>query len=70
MNLITEIGFAIDDTHGTQQKTEFHDALIGNHHTTDLLIYIGGEISKFIDILYPNVFPSTVHYYWNDYNNV
>jgi hypothetical protein len=44
MNLITEVEFAIDDYKGTQQHT-----MIGHQPITDLLIYIGREIDKFID---------------------
>jgi hypothetical protein len=42
--------------------------LIGNQAITDLLICLISEINKFIDTFYPGVFPSTVSYYWTDYN--
>jgi hypothetical protein len=69
MNVTAEIGFAINDPDGNPQNTTFHYALIGNQPITDLLIYIVSEINKFIDILYPNTFPSTLSYYSTDYNN-
>jgi hypothetical protein len=69
MNVTAEIGFSINDPDSNPQNTTFHDVLIGNKPITYLLIYITSEINKFIDILYLNTFPSTISYYWTDYNN-
>jgi hypothetical protein len=62
MNLTTEVGFTIDDVNGTQQHKQIHYALIDNQSIIDLLIHIVSEINKYIDLLYPNIFPSTVSY--------
>jgi hypothetical protein len=69
MNLTAEVGFAIDDVNGTQQHTQIQYALINNQPITDLPIDIVSEINKFIDPLFPCIFPSTVSYLWDDYNN-
>jgi hypothetical protein len=68
MNLTPEIGFVIDDANNNQQHIHIHYPLIDNQTITALRIYIVSEINKFIDTLYPGIFPSTIHYLWVDYN--
>jgi hypothetical protein len=62
MNLTAEIGFDIDRANGTQQHKQIHYALIDNQSIIDLIIHIVIEINKCIDLLYPNIFPSTASY--------
>jgi hypothetical protein len=64
MNLTAEVGFAIDDINITQQCKPIHYALIDNQSIIDLLIHIASEINKCINMLYPNIFSSTVSYSW------
>jgi hypothetical protein len=69
MNLSAEVGFAIDDVNGTQQHRQFHCILIDNQSITYILIYIVSKINKFIDPLFPILFPSTVSYFYDEYSN-
>jgi hypothetical protein len=62
MNLTAEVWFAMDDVNNNQQHTQIHYALIDNQPVTDLLKYVVIVINKFIDILYPDTFRSTVNY--------
>jgi hypothetical protein len=69
MNLTDEVGFAIDDINGTQLHIQIHYPLINNQSITDLPIDIVSEINKFIDPLFPCIFPSTFSYLWDDFSN-
>jgi hypothetical protein len=69
MNLTAEIGLVMNDVNNNQQYTQIHCALISNQPITDLLIYLVPENNKFIDALYPGIFPSTISYLCANYNS-
>jgi Mn-containing catalase len=62
MNLTLDVGFAMGEVNKIQQYVKIHYQLIDNQPIMDLLIDIGSEINTFIDLLNPQIFPSTVSY--------
>jgi hypothetical protein len=62
-NLTAEVWFAIDEVNRIQQHIQIHYTLIRNQSITDFRIYIIIDINKFIDLLYPNTFPSTISFF-------
>jgi hypothetical protein len=69
MNLAVEVGFNVDNSNDTQQIKQFHYALIGNQPITDLLRYMKRGNQQVRCTLYPGVFPPTVSYLCNVFNN-
>jgi hypothetical protein len=69
MNLTAEVEVLIDDSNSTQQHIKIYYALIRIQPITHLLICIIRKINKFIDTLYPGIFPSFICYLWTDSNN-
>jgi hypothetical protein len=61
MYLTADVEFSINDVNGTQQHKHIHFALIRNQPITVLLINIGCEITKLIDLLYSKTFQSTIY---------